>query len=253
MAGLQALAELDGGSLIAQADMVTIKGVTGSTAVKARISQILSDKLGQGQAFRVDVTYDKALDPIASLPTPQECIDNVAKVLATKKIIFPPSSSDIDADADKVMDALAKALKGCAAVKIEIGGHTDGQGSEGGNLSLSQARADAVLLALRMRQVDVSGFTAKGYGESQPLGENETEAGREANRRIEFKPAAVAPSDPADAVAKLADRATAAAANLDTATNGATGDESGDTTAADAPSVAPKTITTKPKKRPAKP
>lgn len=263
MAGLQALAELDGGSLTAQADMVTLKGVTGSTAAKARISQILSDKLGQGQAFRVDVTYDKALDPIASLPTPAECIDRVDKVLAKNKINFPPSSSDIDSAADKVMDALAKALKGCAAVKIEIGGHTDGQGSEGGNMSLSQARADSVLLALRMRQVDVSGFSAKGYGETMPLGDNDTDAGREANRRIEFKlipdaaPAADHAADAADAVAKLATSAAEAAANLKTPADVTGGDATaGDATGIavdNAPSVAPSTITLKPKQRPAKP
>jgi OOP family OmpA-OmpF porin len=223
MAGLQALAQLDTGTLTAQADLVTVKGVTGSTAAKARISQILSDKLGQGQAFRVDVAYDKTLDPIASLPTERDCIDRVAKVLASQKIVFPPSSSDIDRAADKVMDALAEALKDCGAVKIEIGGHTDGQGSETGNLSLSSARADAVLLALLTRQVDVSGFVAKGYGESQPLGDNETDAGREANRRIEFKLASDLPADlPADATA-------------------------GDQSATAAP------ITTKPKPRPAKP
>lgn len=240
MAGLEALSELAGGSLTAQAETVVIKGVTGSTAAKARISQILSDKLGQGQAFRVDVTYEKALDPIASLPTPKECVDKVSQVLALKKIVFPPNSSDIDSAANKVMDDLAKALKGCAAVQIEIGGHTDGQGSEGSNLSLSQARADSVLSALQARNVDVTGFTAKGYGESQPLGDNETDAGREANRRIEFKltadliPAVV--TDPADAAAKLANSAAEAAANL-----------------GNAPSVAPTTITSRPKQRPAKP
>lgn len=227
MAGLEALAELDGGTLMAQSNVVAVKGVTGSTAAKARISQILSDKLGQGQTFRVDVTYDKALDPIASLPSPRECIDRVTTVLASKKIVFPPSSSDIDSAAVPIMDALAKALKGCAAVKIEIGGHTDGQGSEVGNLSLSQARADAVLMALAASNVDISGFGAKGYGESQPLGDNETDIGREANRRIEFRLEADLP------------RATDAE-NL-AASLGAW------------VSVAPTTITLKPKTRPAKP
>mgnify|MGYP000641476245 CR=1 FL=1 len=196
----------------------------------------------------MDVTYDKALDPIASLPTPQECIDKVTKVLTSQKIAFPPSSSDIDSSADKVMDALAKALKGCAAVKIEIGGHTDGQGSEAGNLSLSQARADAVLAALSARSVDVTGFRAKGYGESQPLGDNETDAGRESNRRIEFKLADAAPAP--DLAAKLdqtATNATDAAAAVDASI------VADPKAVEDAPSVAPATVTLKPKKRPAKP
>jgi OmpA-OmpF porin, OOP family len=69
---------------------------------------------------------------------------------------------------------------------MEIGGHTDAQGSEGGNQALSQARADAVLLALQGRRVDVSGMRAVGYGETRPIADNDTDAGREDNRRIEF-------------------------------------------------------------------
>ena len=70
--------------------------------------------------------------------------------------------------------------------KIEIGGHTDSQGREVMNQQLSQARADAVLNAIMARRVLVSNLTAKGYGESRPIADNGTEAGREANRRIEF-------------------------------------------------------------------
>ncbi|MDZ4094756.1 MAG: OmpA family protein, partial [Paracoccaceae bacterium] len=69
---------------------------------------------------------------------------------------------------------------------LEIGGHTDAQGSVEGNRALSQARAEAVLLALQGRRVQVAGLTAVGYGEDHPLVDNATEAGREANRRIEF-------------------------------------------------------------------
>jgi OmpA-OmpF porin, OOP family len=54
------------------------------------------------------------------------------------------------------------------------------------NLELSQERADAVLDALRSRRVPVAGFEAVGYGEADPIADNETEEGREANRRIEF-------------------------------------------------------------------
>jgi OmpA-OmpF porin, OOP family len=70
---------------------------------------------------------------------------------------------------------------------MEIGGHTDSQGSEGMNERLSQERADAVLNAIMARRVLTSNLTAKGYGEAKPIADNGTEAGREANRRIEFR------------------------------------------------------------------
>ena len=71
-------------------------------------------------------------------------------------------------------------------MRIEIAGYTDSQGSEGGNQRLSQQRADAVLDGLRIRRVPVSNFRSVGYGEENPIADNETEEGREANRRIEF-------------------------------------------------------------------
>ncbi len=65
-------------------------------------------------------------------------------------------------------------------------GFTDSQGRDEMNLSLSQDRAESVLDALRMRRVPVAAFEAVGYGEANPIADNETEEGREANRRIEF-------------------------------------------------------------------
>lgn len=234
LAALESLALLDNGSVLVRADTVEVKGVTGSQTAKARISQILSGRLGQGKTFKVDVRYDKALDPIASIPTPEECVQDVDAVLAKQKITFTPGSAELDAAAGSVMGALASALKGCTAIKIEIAGHTDSQGSDQGNLSLSQARAEAVLLALQGRQVDVSGMVAKGYGETVPIADNKTEAGREANRRIEFTLiSAAAPQ--------------AKVAVLDTAPSGA---DAADVD--DSPSVAPDKMTLRPKARPDK-
>ncbi len=234
LAGLQALGELKGGDLTVRADLVTVTGVTGEQGAKARIAQILSEKLGQGQAFRVDVTYDKALDPIASLPTAQECAARVAAVLKGNKIAFAPASTEIDGNAAKIMGLLATALDKCTSVRMEIAGHTDNDGSDTSNLSLSQARADAVLIALQGRQVDVSGFVAKGYGESAPIADNGTDAGRETNRRIEFNLLV-------DTVA--AGEAQSAAAAVGPAEDGAA--------RGDAASLAPKEITLRPKPRPA--
>jgi len=78
-------------------------------------------------------------------------------------------------------------LRTCPKVKFEIQGHTDSSGSEELNLSLSQKRAESVLSILLTRRVLTSGLTAKGYGSAEPIADNETEDGREENRRIVFK------------------------------------------------------------------
>ncbi|NUB44279.1 OmpA family protein [Fertoebacter nigrum] len=188
LAGLESLAQLTSGSLRVRADTVEITGVTGAQEARARIAQVLSDKLGQGQTFKVDVRYDEQLDPLAALPTPAECVADVNAALALQKISFAPGSVEIDASARETLDALAKVLGECPDVKFVVGGHTDSQGSEDGNRALSQARAEAVVLALQGRRVSVAGLTALGFGEARPVADNATEEGREANRRIEFTP-----------------------------------------------------------------
>ncbi|MDZ7906318.1 MAG: OmpA family protein [Cypionkella sp.] len=225
LAGIEALGELDGGDLSVQADTVTLSGVTGNSDARARVAQILSGKLGAGAAFKVDVKYDRALDPIASLPTPQECEARVQAVLKGNKIVFAPASTEIDGNAAKIMGLLATALDKCSNLRMEIAGHTDNDGSDASNLSLSQARADAVLIALQGRQVDVSGFVAKGYGETAPIADNATAEGRDKNRRIAFT------------LMTAEAKAQAATATSDAAT---------------APSLAPKEITLRPKPRPAR-
>lgn len=186
LAGLEALAQVAHGKLVVRPDMVEVTGVTGSQASRSRISQILTAKLGQGQPFKVNVTYDRELDPLAAQPKPEECLADVQQLLRYKKIEFNPGSADIGASAIGLVGSIAEVLAQCPAMALEIAGYTDSQGSEEGNRALSQARAEAVLVALQVRRVDVSRMKAVGYGESRPIADNETEEGREANRRIEF-------------------------------------------------------------------
>ncbi|WP_235019347.1 OmpA family protein [Tabrizicola flagellatus] len=243
LAGLKALAEVQTGRLLVRPDLVEVTGVTGSTETRGRITQILSEALGQGQTFRVNVRYDEALDPLAALPTPEECAADVNAVIARTKITFTPASAEIATTARPVLDELAKILANCPAMQMEIAGHTDSQGSEGGNKALSQARAEAVLLALQGRRVDVSGMTAVGYGEAQPIADNGTEEGREANRRIEF----VLKGAPGNVMAASEAPAPAAPVATGADPSAATGsDFSNDIS----PSVAPTEKTIAPKPRP---
>lgn len=186
LAALEALSELSRGAVIVQPDFVRVSGETGNPQASAEIARLLAEKLGDGAKFEISVEYEERLDPVLGLPTPDECVTNVNAILAASKITFDPGSADIGGESLATLDALAGTLKDCEEVKMEIGAHSDSQGREEMNLNLSQARADAVLNGLLARRVLTSNLTAVGYGESQPIADNETEEGREANRRIEF-------------------------------------------------------------------
>lgn len=70
--------------------------------------------------------------------------------------------------------------------RLEVGGHTDNVGGEPHNLDLSQRRASAVVAWLVSRGVPAARLEAKGYGSSKPIASNDTAAGRDQNRRVEF-------------------------------------------------------------------
>lgn len=187
LTGLETLSYLSNGAVTVTPDTLSISGNTGVKGTSALISGFLANKLGEGAKFDINVTYQEKLDPVASLPTPAECAAAIAAIQSERKIIFEPGSANINADGAAIMDDIAEILGQCGDLRIEIGGHTDSQGRDTMNQQLSTARARAVLDALRARRVLTSSFTAKGYGESQPIADNGTEEGREANRRIEFR------------------------------------------------------------------
>jgi len=187
LASLEALAQLNSGSIVTQPDVVDIRGVTGNPDARAKIVRILSEKLGASENYQISVTYQETLDELANIPTPEECVSRINKVLSVQKIKFAPSSTDIDDVARVSIDNIAEIMKTCLDVPMEVGGHTDSQGREVMNLELSQSRANSVVNALLARRILTSNLTAKGYGETAPIADNSTEEGREANRRIEFK------------------------------------------------------------------
>ena len=187
LASLEALAELDSGSVVVQPEYVEVKGISGKEDASDTISRLLADKLGESENFDVAIRYDKLLDPTLNIPKPDECVDRLNKIVNAQKIIFEPSSAEIPEASQQTIDQMAEVVKLCDHVTIEIGGHTDSQGREIMNQNLSQQRADAVKSALSARRILTRNLQSKGYGETIPIADNKTEEGREANRRIEFK------------------------------------------------------------------
>ncbi len=187
LAGLEALSKLTSGTIRVTETDLTVAGETGSQRASANIAAILAEKLGEAADFTINVTYNEALDPIAALPTPEECVGRINTILETRKINFEPGSDTPDGAAGGIISDIADILKQCGEFPLEISGHTDSQGRLEMNQRLSEARALAVLNALRERRVLTSSITSVGYGVDQPIADNGTEEGREANRRIEFR------------------------------------------------------------------
>jgi OOP family OmpA-OmpF porin len=186
MIALEALAMLNSGSVVVEPDAITLSGRTGDKEAKFNISRLLSEQLGQGESLDLDVTYLETLDPSTLIPTPEECLNDIRAAAAENKIRFEPSSATVTQDAQPTMDRIAEILLTCGPIRLEIQGYTDSQGRESMNLTLSQSRAEAVIEELMNRRILVSNVIATGYGEVRPIADNETEEGREANRRIEF-------------------------------------------------------------------
>jgi outer membrane protein OmpA-like peptidoglycan-associated protein len=84
------------------------------------------------------------------------------------------------------LDRLANALKDKPARSVVIEGHTDNVGSDSNNQRLSEHRATAVQSALLQRGVASSQIQAMGKGEAAPVATNESEGGRQQNRRVEL-------------------------------------------------------------------
>ena len=104
-----------------------------------------------------------------------------------KNIFFDFNKAELKAESMAELDFLVQLMLENPSVKIEIGGHTDNVGKPAENLALSMNRAKAVVQYLISKKIPVQRLTAKGYGETRPMGDNKTEAGRAQNRRTEMK------------------------------------------------------------------
>ena len=111
----------------------------------------------------------------------------VGNTVTLKNIFFDTGKSFLRQESNAELNRLIKLMTDVPNLKIEISGHTDNTGSVGGNNKLSQARAEAVVKFLTDKGISASRLEAKGYGSTKPVASNNTEQGRQDNRRTEFK------------------------------------------------------------------
>ncbi|MEP1766997.1 MAG: OmpA family protein [Sulfitobacter sp.] len=118
-----------------------------------------------------------------------QCSARAGEVLENTKINFASGTANIQNSSIDVLERLTGITLACAdsGLGVEIGGHTDSQGSDETNQTLSERRATAIADFMFDRGVPTSALTPVGYGETQPIGDNATPEGRAQNRRISFE------------------------------------------------------------------
>lgn len=107
--------------------------------------------------------------------------------LAFDNLQFVTGKTVIKSVSYESLQTLAKILKENPSFKLKIAGHTDSVGSEESNLTLSRGRATAVKTYLGQYGIAADRFIVEAYGETKPVGDNNTEEGRQKNRRVEME------------------------------------------------------------------
>ena len=144
----------------------------------------------QNTAFNVEeqvrLAGQKATAALGALK-PGFTAQDLVSALNLDVINFATGSAQIPADQYDFLNKVAIAIKAAPAnTVLEIGGYTDNSGDAGANVNLSQQRAEAVRNYLVQQGVNPNVLIAKGYGDTRPVGSNDTEEGKFHNRRIEF-------------------------------------------------------------------
>jgi len=179
---LGALSRLSTGTLVVTDREVKLSGDALYDVAAAQIRSGLARDFPQGWQVKGDISVKPAVAPVDATV----CQQLFSDLLAKGKIRFDSGRATIDPDSAGLLDRLIETALRCPNVNIEISGHTDADGEDSFNRTLSEKRAQAVTDYLVKAGLPANRFTPVGYGSAQPVASNDTDEGKAQNRRIDF-------------------------------------------------------------------
>jgi len=188
-------ANLSGAKAAVDGQIITLTGKVASEADKQKAGDLAKSVYGVEEVHNLLEVKAAEKPPAAAetaayaVPDRKAAIDCQEKFnnLLKDDIQFNTGSAVIHANSFKLLDQLASAAGLCPGAVVEVGGYTDNAGKSELNVKLSEKRANTVVAYLAKKGVDRGRLVAKGYGDANPIADNETAAGRSKNRRTEFK------------------------------------------------------------------
>jgi len=111
----------------------------------------------------------------------------IGNSIVLRNIFFDSNKSSLRGESANELARLIKLMRDNARLKVEISSYTDNVGSDEYNMRLSESRSRSVVDYMISHGIPAGRLVAKGYGETMPIGSNDTEEGRQSNRRTEFK------------------------------------------------------------------
>jgi outer membrane protein OmpA-like peptidoglycan-associated protein len=176
------------GTVIGAGSGAVIGGVIGNQAGSTVWGAIIGAAVGGAAgAYIGDYMDDQAEEIERDLEgaTVQRVGEGI-KITFDSGLLFAVDKSDLQSVARQNLSNLSVILQKYADTEILIEGHTDSDGADDYNMTLSRNRANAVANELAGLGVDATRFTIMAYGEGQPVADNATDYGKQQNRRVEL-------------------------------------------------------------------
>jgi len=176
------------GAAVGTAAGGAVGAVVGRAAGNTALGAIIGAAVGGATGAVIGRQMDKQAEEIEK-SVPDAKVERVGEGIVVEfssAVLFGFDRSDLSADAKTNLDKLVTVLNSYPDTNLEIQGHTDSKGTEAYNQTLSEKRASTVSAYLAAKNIASSRLTTKGFGETAPKYDNETEEGRAQNRRVEF-------------------------------------------------------------------
>jgi outer membrane protein OmpA-like peptidoglycan-associated protein len=188
VAGCSSWSRTQKGTVIGATAGAAVGAVIGKQAGNTAVGAILGAAVGGAAGAYIGHYMDEQAEEIErDLEGAEvERVGEGIKITFDSGILFDVDKASLRPEAKSNLEKLAAILIKYEDTDILVEGHTDATGSEEYNLDLSNKRSQSVANYLSTKQVLATRFTIMGYGESQPIADNETADGRQANRRVEL-------------------------------------------------------------------